>query len=365
MLDDGLTAAGVTDEDIRALNGAGRVACFVGNFCAEQYVRQGHLGALPTEASPLFYGVPAARYEAACASGSVALDAAMTKIRAGDADLCIVIGWELMKTVDSAVCGDILGFAALQEEESEGVPYPFPRLFGRLADELVRRYRLPEEIFLDDPARIAAGNYAAARSNPLAQTRKWFMDYGEARTRGTAGNGYVSGLRLFPTARRSRTAPRWLCWRPMPTWRRTARLRRCMSRGTGTAWRLCALTRKWRSPPPPLPAALTRQAALDAYRRAGLDVSDVDVFEVHDCFTSSEYAALSALGLCARGRSTTRLRAAVLRRTGRARSIRAAGLSGAGIRSARRACGCFWTSTGRSRDLRAAVGLRARGTGTA
>ena len=194
VLDDGLTAAGVTDGDIRALNGAGRVACFVGNFCAEQYVRQGHLGALLTEASPLFYGVPAARYEAACASGSVALDAAMTKIRAGDADLCIVIGWELMKTVDSAVCGDILGFAALQEEESEGVPYPFPRLFGRLADELVRRYRLPEEIFLDDLARIAAGNYAAARSNPLAQTRKWFMDYGEARTRGTAGNGYVSGL---------------------------------------------------------------------------------------------------------------------------------------------------------------------------
>lgn len=82
VLDDGLTAAGVTDEDIRALNGAGRVACFVGNFCAEQYVRQGHLGALLTEASPLFYGVPAARYEAACASGSVALDAAMTKIRA-------------------------------------------------------------------------------------------------------------------------------------------------------------------------------------------------------------------------------------------------------------------------------------------
>ena len=80
VLDDGLTAAGVTDGDIRALNGAGRVACFVGNFCAEQYVRQGHLGALLTEASPLFYGVPAARYEAACASGSVALDAAMTVV---------------------------------------------------------------------------------------------------------------------------------------------------------------------------------------------------------------------------------------------------------------------------------------------
>lgn len=33
---------------------------------------------------------------------------------------------------------------------------------------------------------------------------------------------------------------------------------------------------------------------IDAYRRAGLDVSDIDVFETHDCFTSSEYAAISA-----------------------------------------------------------------------
>lgn len=41
----------------------------------------------------------------------------------------------------------------------------------------------------------------------------------------------------------------------------------------------------------------TRQAVLDAYKRAGLTVDDIDVFETHDCFTSSEYAAISAFGL--------------------------------------------------------------------
>jgi len=41
----------------------------------------------------------------------------------------------------------------------------------------------------------------------------------------------------------------------------------------------------------------TRQAVLDAYRRSGLTVDDIDVFETHDCFTSSEYAAISAFGL--------------------------------------------------------------------
>lgn len=41
---------------------------------------------------------------------------------------------------------------------------------------------------------------------------------------------------------------------------------------------------------------------LDAYKRAGLAVDDIDVFETHDCFTSSEYATISAFGLTEQGR---------------------------------------------------------------
>lgn len=46
----------------------------------------------------------------------------------------------------------------------------------------------------------------------------------------------------------------------------------------------------------------TRQAVLDAYQRSGLSVEEIDVFETHDCFTSSEYAAISAFGLTEPGR---------------------------------------------------------------
>ena len=46
----------------------------------------------------------------------------------------------------------------------------------------------------------------------------------------------------------------------------------------------------------------TRQSVLDAYRRSGLTVDDIDVFETHDCFTGSEYAAISAFGLTEPGR---------------------------------------------------------------
>lgn len=46
----------------------------------------------------------------------------------------------------------------------------------------------------------------------------------------------------------------------------------------------------------------TRQTVLDAYRRPNLTVDDIDVFETHDCFTSFEYAAISAFGLTEPGR---------------------------------------------------------------
>ena len=46
----------------------------------------------------------------------------------------------------------------------------------------------------------------------------------------------------------------------------------------------------------------TRQACVDAYRRVGLTVDDIDVFKTHDCFTSSEYAAISAYGLTKPGK---------------------------------------------------------------
>lgn len=46
----------------------------------------------------------------------------------------------------------------------------------------------------------------------------------------------------------------------------------------------------------------TKKAVDDCYKRAGLTVDDIDCFETHDCFTSSEYVALSCFGLCEPGK---------------------------------------------------------------
>src|SRR5687767_7949245 len=90
----------------------------VGNFAAELYARQGHLGAFFLEIDPAFSGFPTSRHEAACASGSIALLAASAEIEAGRYDVAAVVGVEQMKTVSPAEGGDFLGTAAWYELEA-------------------------------------------------------------------------------------------------------------------------------------------------------------------------------------------------------------------------------------------------------
>lgn len=304
VMADGLKNAGLDFSDIKELNKENRIGCFVGNFIAEKYIDQGHLGAFLTEINPAFYGVPSARYEAACASGSVAIDAASTKIKAGDYDVAVVVGWELMKTVDSVLGGDFLGRAAYYQKECKGTELPFPKLFGKLADETLKKYPdLDEKRYMDALAHISLINYENAKRNPLAQTRKWFMSYEQASDRGTETNPLVGGRLAVSDCSQitDGAAVVILCSEKFikeqgikgkPVLKgyghRTAPMlfEKKMADNAGSEYLL-----PW-----------TRQAVLDAYSKAGLTVDDIDVFETHDCFTSSEYAAISAFGLTEPGK---------------------------------------------------------------
>lgn len=298
VMDDGLHATRLSYDEIASLNRENRIACFVGNFIAEKYVSQGHLGALLTEVNPAFYGVPSARYEAACASGSVALDAAITKIACGEYDLAIVVGWELMKTVDSKIGGDFLGYAAYYEKEGRNIEFPFPKLFGRLADEILVKYDVQEDRFMDALAKISAINYTNAKRNPKAQTRKWFMSYEQARNRGTDTNAIVGG-RLAVSDCSQVTDGAAVIVLASEKYVREHQLKDCpVVKGYGHRVAPMRFDKKMMDAKGSryvLP--WTRQAVLDAYRRSGLSVEEIDVFETHDCFTSSEYAAISAFGL--------------------------------------------------------------------
>lgn len=331
VVSDGLANAGISFDDICALNRENRVAAFVGNFIAEKYVEQGHLGAFLTEIDPSFYGVPSARYEAACASSSVAIDAAQTKIMAGEYDLAIVVGWELMKTVDSKTGGDFLGRAAYYEKEGKDVAFPFPKLFARLADEMILKYRLDEKRFMDDLALISSINYQNAKRNPLAQTRKWFMSLDQASTRGTETNPYIGGRLASSDCSQVTDGAVVVVLASKEFARRRGLVHKPVIKGYGHRTAPLLFDKKIlenRESRYVLP--WTRQTAVDAYHRSGLTVDDIDVFETHDCFTSSEYAAISAFGLTEPGKEFEAIESGMISFEGRKPVNPSGGLIGCG-----------------------------------
>lgn len=303
--EDTIKECNITKQEIKELNDKNKIECFVGNFISEYYIEQGHVGALLTNIDNVFYGMPSARYEAACASGSVALDAAITKIKAKEIDMAIVVGFELMKTVDSKTCGDYLGKAAIYEKEAKGIDFPFPKLFGKLADEIIEKYQLEEERFMRNLASISAINYENAKRNPNAQTRKWFMNVKHANKRDTKYNSLVGG-KLAVTDCSQVTDGACMILLVSDKYLESKKKEKkdypiIKSVGHRVApMEFAAKMKENKDSEYVLP--WTRRAILEAYEEAKMTVDDIDVFETHDCFTSSEYAAISSFGITKPGK---------------------------------------------------------------
>jgi acetyl-CoA C-acetyltransferase len=305
----------------------------VGNFAAELYCMQGHLGAFFTEVDPKFSGLPTSRHEAACASGSIALLAASAEIEAGRYDLQAVVGIEQMKTVSAAQGGSYLGTAAWYDLEAKGVEFPFPKLFGRLGDEYDRRYGLKDE-YLAEISRI---NYDNAKLNANAQTRTWYMNKQHALCR-TEDNPAVGGrIRISDCSQvtdgavcvflASRAyAEKWAKGRGLTL----AQIPRIKGWGHNTArLRFDDKIAESRDAKYVLPHV--RSTITSAWQRAGItDVNGIDGIETHDCFTTSEYMAIDHFGITAPGESWKAVEAGWLEIDGKHPINPSGGLIGAG-----------------------------------
>ena len=305
----------------------------VGNFAAELYCMQGHLGAFVLEIDPAFAGLPTSRHEAACASGSIAALAAMSEIEAERYGMALVLGVEQMKTVDSARGGDYLGTAAWYEHEARGVEFPFPKLFGKLGDEYDRRYGLRDEHL----ARIAAVNYENARRNPNAQTRDWYMSEGHACRTGKYNTAVGGRIRITDCSQVTDGAAAILLASEDFAMRWAARQGMALDRVPqilGWGHRTAPLTfeRKMReSAPAPYVLPHTRRAIQDALQRAGLPgVESIHAIETHDCFTTSEYMAIDHFGLTPPGQSWRAIEDGTIEIGGRCPVNPSGGLIGAG-----------------------------------
>jgi acetyl-CoA C-acetyltransferase len=281
-----LQAAGVDAEDIGVVH--------VGNAFGQLFTGQGHLGAMPATVEPRLAGIPASRHEAACASGGIALLAAMADLEAGRYDTALVLGVELERSVPGDQAADFMGAAAWVGRDAQGAKYVWPWSFSALADEYERRYGL------DDAHLRAIGelNLTNARRNPLAQTRTWTLTP-ESFAADDVANPLVEGrLRRHDCSQVTDGAAGVVLVSDRAGRRAGSHILGWGHRtvGLGLDAKLAGADELVM----PHVAATVR----DAFGRAGVaGVSQIDGIETHDCFTPSEYMAIDHFGITPPGHS--------------------------------------------------------------
>lgn len=265
----------------------------VGNLAGELFAGQAHLGGMVAAIDPAWAMLPTSRHEAACASGSMAVLAAMADLEAGRYDVALVVGVELMRNVGAKEAAGHLGCAAWAGREAQAADFPWPALFAEIADEVDARHGLSHEHL----ARIAEINHGNALRNPLAQARSWSFPDGCFGTDDVLNPVVEGRLRKYDCGRITDGAAAVVL-----AHERYGRRGPVISGWAHRTAPMLLADKLARREPYLFPHL--RRAALDAYERAGLrGPEDVDVIETHDCFTITEYVALDHLGLTPPGES--------------------------------------------------------------
>src|SRR5262245_38560325 len=272
---DALADAGIGPERIQGL--------YVGNVVGEAGERQLHMG--PQVASAL--GIPAVaatRFETACASSHAAFRHALFEVASGAADVLLVGGAERVLTMPTERSTEVFAYASdAVFEQPAGLT--FPGVFALIARAHMAKHGTTEE----QMAHVAVKNHRHGALNPKAQFQK------EITLEQVMASAKVADpLKVYDccpfsdgaaavviaagdVARRTRK-PVWVL-------------------GSAQAGDAMCLHDK-----PDLSRALaTERAAMAAYRQAGVGPQDVDVVELHDCFTIAEIVATEGLGLCEPG----------------------------------------------------------------
>ncbi|WP_067572628.1 acetyl-CoA acetyltransferase [Nocardia acidivorans] len=307
----------VTEQTLAAtaINPADIGVIHVGNAFGQLFTGQGQLGGMPATVLPELWEIPAGRHEAACASGSMAILAAMADLESGRYDCALVIGAELEKTVPGNQAAAYMGAAAWAGHEAQDTDLVWPTMFAAIAEEYDRRYGL-------DPAHlhaIAELNITNARVNPLAQTREWSYTP-ESFTADDTANPPVAGpLRRQDCSQMTDGAAAVILVSDgFLEQHRDFRAKHAVITGWGHRTAGLALDQKFAaSAGEPYVFPHVRQTMLDALGRAALtDITEVDAVEVHDCFSMSEYMAIDHLGITSPGESWKAIESGEISRSG-------------------------------------------------
>jgi acetyl-CoA C-acetyltransferase len=281
----------LTDEAIsKALNSCKMTSndietTVVGSMSSGLFNQQEHLSSLVGPYSGIT--APALRVESACASGGSALRVAMMGINAGYYETALVVGVE--KMTDLIDIGDVttaLGTASDGEWEL-GVGATFPALFALMMRRHMHKYGSTLEEF----ASVAVKNHKNGALNPDAQFQK------EVSMETVMNSRIIADpIRLFDCSPVSDGAAAILLTSEKVAKKYTDDPVYIIGSGAGTD-HIALHSRKDITT-----MESAKKATSAAFKMADITTKDVDMLEVHDCFTIAEVVALEDMGFCKKGK---------------------------------------------------------------
>jgi acetyl-CoA C-acetyltransferase len=258
-------------------------AMFVGHM-GEAYEHQGHMGAAAADWAGLL-NIPATRTEAACASSGAALRSGVYAVLSGLADIVLVGGVEKMTHRSTVEVTEYLAMASdYPFEQWNGIT--FPSLYALMAKAHMHQYGTTER----QMAVVAVKNHYHGSLNPKAQMQKEITVETALTSRPVA-----TPLKLYDCSLITDGASCVILTKPNLAKQFTDQPVHII--GTGQASDTIGLYER-QSLTSLLAAKL---AAKTAYKMAKVTPNDVDVAEVHDCFTIAELIAYEDLGFCPTG----------------------------------------------------------------
>jgi len=279
-----LTDAGILPKNVEGL--------FVGNMLSGILGGQEHLGAFFAEEVGL--SVPAFKIEGACASGGLALQNAVNSLLSRQYKTVVVLGVEKMTDHKPEDVATALMGAGSEEERSAGAT--FPGLYALLARVHMETFGTTREQL----AAVAVKNHYHASLNPNAQFHTVLTIEQVMKS-----SCIADPLRLLDCSPISDGAAAVVLTTTRPK-RRPSQSTKCVevvassvatdSLGLGQRRSLTELS-------------ATRVAAQKAYRQAHVSAKDIDVAEVHDCFTIAEILAMEDLGFFTKGKAAVAIEA--------------------------------------------------------
>ena len=259
-------------------------AFYLGNFAGPSFVGQNHLAPYVGTAAG-FEGIPCTRFEDACASSGSAFFHAWQSVAAGMYDVVIAAGVEKMSSQSTPRVTEILaGAGDMSGEGRAGAT--FPALFAMIARRHMYQYGTTREQL----AAVSVKNHANGAKNPQAHMRKVIT-----LEQALAGKPIAEPLTVYDCSLISDGAAAVVIVPANQAQRYTSRSVRVLSVAQTSDY--VALDCKQHITLFPA----VKSAGEKAYQAASVGPQEVQVAELHDCFTIAEILASEDLGFVPKG----------------------------------------------------------------